>query len=471
VSFVPGRPFPVERGADLSGVRAVVMGLGRFSGGVETVRWLVGKGARVTVTDLAPEEKLAESVAAVRDLGVRLVLGGHDPDDFTAADLVVASPAVPPESALLAAAAAAGVPLMTELSITMRLLPCPVVFVTGTCGKSTTTALLGEMLGRSSRHVLTGGNIGKALICEAETAGPADLAVIEVSSFQLEWLDRDGIFPSLAVVTNVTPNHLDRHGTFERYLAAKAAALPPPGPVILNRDDPACRDRLSTNPMQMRFWTSLEGPAETSSEAPVEVCAWLDGDVARLGGVELFRLSDLRLLGEFNRMNALQAAVAARILEAEPAHIVAGLRAFGGLPHRLQDLGVRDGVRGVDDSKATTPEAAGRGIEAISGGIVLVAGGFERGAELTGFAETIRGRVRLLVLLGESASRLADAVGEGGPETVIVGSIEEAVDAGLARAAPGETLLLSPGHASWDMYASYEERGDRFRERFIPAGL
>jgi UDP-N-acetylmuramoylalanine--D-glutamate ligase len=438
------------------------MGLGHFSGGVETVRWLVSRGAEVTVTDVKRPAELAASLAEIAGLPVRLALGGHDPEDFRRADLVVASPAVPPDSRYLLAAAEAGVPLMTELSITMRLLRGRVVWVTGTCGKSTTTALLGEILAAAGIPCRVGGNIGRALIGEAEGTTPEETIVLEVSSFQLEWMARDGLRPDLAVVTNVTPNHLDRHRTFEAYLEAKAAALPAAGPAVLNLDDPACAEVLAPR---------CGGPVHfVSGRGEPSRGAFLRGETAvrrsEVGEETLFHVSDLPFLGDFNRLNALEAALAARLLGAPVAAIPRALRTFCPLPHRLQDLGARRGVRGVDDSKATTPEAAERALRALPGAIVLIAGGFERGGDLSPFAAAIRERVRGLVLIGESSGRLADAVGEAIPR-VEVPSIEAAVAAGMDLARAGDILLLSPGHASWDMFESYEERGDRFRRAFL----
>ncbi len=463
---VPGTPFPLARGADLAGLRATVMGLGHFSGGVETVRFLCARGADVTLTDLKREEDLSSSLAALAGLPVRLRLGRHEAEDFTRAGLVVASPAVPPDSPWLSRAAEAGVPLMTELSLTMRLLRGTVAFVTGTCGKSTTTALLGGILAAAGKAPLVGGNIGRALLNEAESTSEADTTVIEVSSFQLEWLARDGVRPDLAVVTNVTPNHLDRHRTFEAYLEAKAAALPARGPAVLCLDDPACRERLAPRAAGPVFFASLAGPVERGVFVRGERAVFHDEGREE----DLFALADLRLLGSFNRMNAMQAAAAARLLGAGGTAVGESLRGFAGLPHRLQDLGRRDGVRGVNDSKATTPEAAIRALRAVEGGVVLVAGGFERGADLREFAAEIRDRARGLVVLGQSAARLRDEVG-GAVPTRTAASIEDAVDLGLSLAREGDTLLLSPGHASWDMHESYEERGDRFRRRFLGPAL
>ncbi len=465
MSCVPGDRFPLEPGQDLTGLQATVMGLGRFSGGVETVRWLCTRGARVTVTDLAGEEALARSLAEIADLDVRLRLGGHEERDFTGVDLVVASPAVSPESPFLTAAAEAGVPLMTELSLTMALLRCRTVFITGTCGKSTTTALLGRILGAGGVPCRVGGNIGRALLNDAEQMQPFETAVIEVSSFQLEWLARDGIRPDLAIVTNVTPNHLDRHGTFERYLEAKAAVFPERGPTVLCADDPVSRERLAPRISAHLHWTSIQDELEQG--------AFLSDGVAFRrfdGGQEmLFAVGDLRLVGSFNWMNALQASVAARLLGAPVEAARSALVDFAGLPHRLASVGDRGGIRGVNDSKATTPEAAVRALTALDPPLVLIAGGFERGAELGAFAAAIRERVKALIVLGESSERLAEAVTDYSGRIAGAGSIEEAVDLGLALAERGDTLLLSPGHASWDMFSTYEERGDRFTRRFLEA--
>jgi UDP-N-acetylmuramoylalanine--D-glutamate ligase len=443
------------------------MGLGRFSGGVETVRWLARKGARVTVTDLKTAPDLTPSLGEIGDLDVRLRLGGHRREDFTGTDLVVASPAVPPTSRYLFAAAEAGVPVTTELCLTMALLRCRTAWITGTCGKSTTTALLGEMLRRSRVPVHVGGNIGRALLGAAEGIAPGDTVLLEVSSFQLEWTARDGLCPDLAVITNLTPNHLDRHGTFERYVEAKAAALPPGGTSVLNRDDPASRDRLGPRAGSDVWWTSC------LEEVPRGAFVREDLAVIREEGREetLCDLGQLRLLGGFNRANALMAAAAAHLLGAGTGGVRAAVADFPGLPHRLQDLGVRGRIRGVDDSKATTPEAACRALDALRGPIVLIAGGFDRGGDLGELARRIRERVRALVLVGEAAPRLRTAVGEADLPVCAVETLEAAVAEGLARCQAGDTLLLSPGHASWDMFASYEERGDRFRCAFLGRGV
>jgi UDP-N-acetylmuramoylalanine--D-glutamate ligase len=352
---------------------------------------------------------------------------------------------------------------MTEILLTMSQLACRTAFITGTCGKSTTTALLGRILGAGGIPARVGGNIGRALLNDAEGMRPGETAVLEVSSFQLEWLARDGIRPDLAVVTNVTPNHLDRHGTFERYLESKMAVLPERGPAVLCRDDPVCRERIGPEAGEHLHWTSQLGEPEQGA-------FFRHGKaVRRFRGEEevLFSGTDLRLVGSFNRMNALQAAVAARLLGAPREAIRSALLDFTGLPHRLQAVGERNGVRGVDDSKATTPEAAVRALGALDPPLVLIAGGFERGADLSEFAAAIRERVKSLVLLGESSERLAAELQGFGGEVAGAGTIEEAVDLGLALAEAGDTLLLSPGHASWDMFSTYEERGERFAERFL----
>ncbi len=454
-------PFP----ADLRGKRAVVMGLGLFSGGVEAARWLAARGARVVVTDLKDAAALALSVKALEGTGAVMHLGGHDPADFDAAEVVVASPAVPIDHPLLLRAEGRGAAVETEVCLFLRACPARVTAVTGSNGKSTTAALAGAMLRAAGRRVHLGGNIGRALVNEAASMAPGDEVVLEVSSFQLEWTRRAGLHPAAGVVTNVTPNHLDRHGTFEAYLEAKAAVLPPAGPgraAVASHDDPGAR-ALGERARCRVVWTALEG------EPPGESVRW-EGDrlVARLDGreEEVLRRGDVGLRGEFNLRNAASAAAAALLAGAPAGAIREGCRGFRGLPHRLEPCGEAGGVLCVNDSKATTPEASLRALAAFEERpLVAIAGGFDKKVDLAPFAAALAARCRGVVLLGATADALEGLLRARGFTGISRASgIEEAVDLGLAAAGPGGVLLLSPGHASYGMFVNYEERGDRFRE-------
>ncbi len=460
---------------DLRGKRAVVMGLGLFSGGVEATRWLVARGARVLVTDLRGERELAPSIRALEGLPVEYRLGGHEPADFESADLVLVSPAVSPDHALLRAAAARGARLETETNLFLRACPARVTMVTGSNGKSTTASILGAALAAAGRKVHVGGNIGRSLVNRAGEMVPGDEVVLEISSFQLEWTGREGLRPAVGVVTNVTPNHLDRHGTFEAYRAAKAEVLPPAGEgraAVLSHDDAGARS-LGEAARCRVVRTALEGLP------PGESVAW-EGErlVARLGGApgdpgeggaEVLARADVRLRGTFNLRNVASAAAAALVLGVPAEAVRTAVRSFRGLPHRLEACGEVDGVLCVNDSKATTPEAALLALASFDRPLVAIAGGYDKKVDLGPLARGLAARARAVVLLGDTAERLAGLLGEAaapdrpGPEVRRVGGIEEAVDAGLASARPGDVLLLSPGHASYGMFVNYEERGDRFR--------
>ncbi len=449
---------------DLRGRRAVVMGLGLFSGGVEAARWLAARGASVTVTDLKDAAALAPSVKALEGLPVALHLGGHDPADFDAADLVVASPAVPRDHPLLARAAARGAALETEVGMFLRACPARVTAVTGSNGKSTTAALAAAMIGASGRTVHLGGNIGRALLNRAGEMVPGDEVVLEISSFQLEWTGPAGLRPAVGVVTNVTPNHLDRHGTFEAYLEAKAAVLPPAGEgraAVLARDDPGARS-LADRARCRVVWTAL------GEDPPGESLGWRgDRLLARLGGreEELLRRSDVGLRGVFNLRNVASAAAAALLAGVAAAAVREGCRGFRGLPHRLEPCGTAGGVACVNDSKATTPEASLRALAVFDTPLVVIAGGVDKKLDLATFARALASRCRGVVLMGDTAGHLESLLrAEGFSAVARASSMEEAVDRGLALARPGDTLLLSPGHASYGMFVNYEERGDRFRE-------
>ncbi|MCK6481847.1 MAG: UDP-N-acetylmuramoyl-L-alanine--D-glutamate ligase, partial [Planctomycetes bacterium] len=446
------------------GRRAVVMGLGLFSGGVEAARWLAARGARVLVTDEKDAAALAPSVKALEGLPLEWRLGGHDPADFDGAALVVASPAVPRDHPLLARAAAGGAALETEVGLFLRACPARVTAVTGSNGKSTTAALAAAMIGAAGRTVHLGGNIGRALVNRAEAMAPGDEVVLEISSFQLEWTGPAGLFPRVGLVTNVTPNHLDRHGTFEAYLGAKAAVLPPGGEgraAILAHDDEGARS-LAGRARCRVVWTALEGTP------PGESVAWRGETLAaRLGGREeaILRRGDVPLRGRFNLRNAASAAAAALLAGAPAEAVREACRSFRGLPHRLEDCGDARGVLCVNDSKATTPEAALRGLGAFEGRpVVMIAGGYDKKVDLAPFAAEMARRCAGVVLLGATADLLEGMLrGAGLAAVARASSMEEAVERGLALSPAGGVLLLSPGHASYGMFTNYEERGDRFR--------
>lgn len=441
--------------------RAVtVMGLGLFGGGVGAARFFAQRGARVTVTDLKSAEVLAPSVRALDGLPVTFHLAGHDPADFTEADVVVVSPAVPKDSPYLAMAREAGATLTAEMTLFVEACPAPIVGITGSAGKSTTTTLAGAMLARRG-PTRVGGNIGKSLLGDLDAIGPDETVVLEMSSFQLDDLASLARSPHVAVVTNLTKNHLDRHVTMAAYIDAKKTILrfqKADDVAVLNADDPEVRTWADVGAGRV-LWTSLAGPVAEGvfADGPDAVFR-LDGRERRVG-----LAGRLHLAGRHNLANVLSASAAAAALGVDPEAIGEAAAEVRPLPHRLQPVGTVGGVRFIDDSKATTPQATVVAMEAVAAPIVLIAGGYDKHLDPDSMVEAIRERARAVVLIGITAPALAEAIGADGPAVARAEDLPAAVAKAAALAEPGNVVLLAPGHASWDMFENYEQRGEVFR--------
>ena len=408
--------------------RIVVMGLGRFGGGAAAARWYAERGHDVLVTDTAPEEKLRDSIAAVEPLGVRFRLGGHDPEDFERCDLVVVNPAVPFDHPLVALAPR----YVTEIGLTLQHLRGPVVAVTGTNGKSTTASLIAAMLDASGVPVVLGGNIGRSLLNDAPDLDPVTVAVLELSSFQLHWLEHREFAPVAAVVTNVTGDHFDRHPDFEHYVAAKrrlAEFVPEDGVLILPEGDPVCA----------AFAACTQGAVE-----------WFGARDA---------VEELRLMGKHNQSNAAAARKAALAAGATEEGCRRGAASFRPLPHRLEDLGERAGVLRINDAVSTTPVATAAAVDAFARPVILLTGGRDKGLDLGPLLEAA-GRARAVVAYGESGTTLGRSL----PEAHLRRGLDDAVRCALDLARPGDVVLLSPGFASYDEFPGFDARGARFRE-------
>ena len=500
---------------DLSGKRVTVMGLGRFGGGVGVTRWLAAQGADVLVTDLDPEDKLTDSLAQIADLvatgRVSLRLGGHNVADFTDTDLVVANPAVPKpwDNRFLRAASAAGVPVTTEIRLLVERLPnrLRTIAVTGSAGKSTTTALIAHALSAagppeprasasghhdaapithaSTPRVLLGGNLGGSLLADLPRITPLDWVVLELSSAMLHWLapgggagaptpdhaaDFPGFSPHIAVVTNLTPNHIDWHGDLAHYRASKQHIVRHQRP-----GDRYCCFQGDPGAEPVESWRTLTPAAVTVVTAP-------DADEfpARLA-----------LPGMHNRRNAALALAAVRAAcdtagaVLDEAAVARSLAAFPGLPHRLNlaatiparrvpigaDTRSLPGVRCYNDSKSTTPESALLAVRAFAddpdtgaGRVHLIAGGYDKGSDLSPIgrlADSLAG----LYTLGTTGPAIAAAAAPAAVAAGKVhdlGTLDRCVEAAMARAKPGDVILLSPGCASWDQFINFEKRGERF---------
>ncbi len=428
----------------VSGKRVTVMGLGRFGGGMGATKWLASQGAIVTVTDILPVEKLSEPVTEIQPLveagRVHLALDGHNETDFTKSDLVVANPAVPHpwDNKYLLAAEQAGVPITTEIAMVVEALKpgTMTIGVTGSAGKSTTTAMVAHALEKTGHKVALGGNIGGSLLESPPDEGT--IVVLELSSFMLYWLDRLVKWsPRVAVVTNITPNHLDWHGTFENYAECKLHLLR-----HQRREDVAVLGPTLTD-----LQSSAAGKAMVVPPSAFEM--------------------KLKVPGAHNRVNAAMALAAASAAAPQtPARdLIWELTSFPGLEHRLRLAHESKGVQYWNDSKCTTPEACLKAVEALSEArpgdlsrIHLIAGGYDKKIDLSPIS-ALAPRLAGLYCIGATGPTLASASGRHVEDC---GTLDRAVRAAAERASPGQHVVLSPGCASWDQFTNYEYRGDAF---------
>ena len=443
----------------LPGSRALVAGAARS--GIAAARLLRRHGLTVTLCDRRAEDTAPAAVRALASDGVTCVWGRDDAGLLAGHDFLVWSPGLPVDHALAVAARAAGLPVLGELELGYRASRAPLVCVTGTNGKSTTTDLVGALLRAAGREVEVCGNIGRAICEVAESVSPNGLLVVEVSSFQLETVDR--LHPSIATWLNLTPDHLDRHGSLASYAAMKQrlfARQTEDDWAILNADDPEVSTRR----------TGVAAPSEFSVSRPVDEGAFCaDGTLvlARRGGHErLMPRAEVRLPGPHNLANAL--AALATVLPLEPSTDVLRrvLREYGGLEHRLEPVGELNGVRFVNDSKATNTDSLRVALQSFTGPLVLIAGGRDKGQDFRPLAPLVRSAVRNVVLIGEGAEAMAEAW-SGVPHeraATLADAVRQAYEAALPERA---TVLLSPGCASFDMFRDYEDRGRRFKDEVV----
>ena len=449
------------------GRRVTVMGLGRFGGGLGAVRFLVERGARVTVTDCAGADQLAESLAELERLPISaLHVGGHREEDFAGADLVVVNPAVPRDNRFLDLARRSGVPLTSEMNLFWQHQRGRIVGVTGSNGKSTTTALIHSILTAAGVRARLGGNIGRSLLPEVDEIGEKDWSVLELSSFQLADLDRVKASPDVAVVTNFSPNHLDWHGTLDEYRRAKQTIVrwqSSDGTAVLNADD-ADVSRWQTGARRYLFGMAPRAEAGCFAVDHRRALFRRDGGQAR----ELPIRDWLTLPGKHNLQNAMAAVCAtlAMLLEVTAEAVEQGLRSFCGLPHRLQFVAEVAGRRFYNDSLATTPESTIVALEAFDRPVVLLAGGYDKRVDLSAMAGVIARRCKAVVLMGQTAGVLAALIerrsAATSPAPVVAESFREACENAVAVSAPGDVLLLSPGCASYDWFRNFADRGDQF---------
>ncbi len=447
-------------------LRVTVMGLGRFGGGVAAARFLAERGARVTVTDLQSSEALAPSIAALNGCPIQAFhLGGHSKLHFLEADLVVANPAVPRNSEYLELARAARIPITSEMNLFWQFNRGQVIGVTGSNGKSTTTALIHSVLAASGAKAHLGGNIGGSLLGIVDQINEDDWVVLELSSFQLEDLNALPASPRVAVVTNFQPNHLDWHGCLADYRRAKQTILrwqTPQCVAVLNDDDPDV-SRWTTYGRRIGF-----GNADTGRDGVFRLS---DGRcIARINGAEAtFPLADwLTLPGRHNIDNALAAAAACLAIGVDLAAIERGIKSFAPLPHRLQFVADVNGRSFYNDSLATTPESTVAALAAFTRPIVLLAGGYDKLVDLSPMAEAIADKAKAVALMGQTAELLESLIEDFDPDgsvpLEVSASLEQAFQWACAQSEQGDVVLLSPGCASYDWFVNFADRGQKFIE-------
>lgn len=437
------------------GMQAVVIGLG--AAGLSTVRHLLRRGARVKVSDRRALAQIEpETLAFLEQAGVELETGGHTSAFLVAADLVVPGPGVPLDLPVLCAARERGLPIVGELALAGGEFRVPVIAVTGSNGKTTVTSLIGDLLRASGKKPFVGGNIGTPLLDCFADPDSYDSAVLELSSFQL---DLAGDFrPDVGLLLNISPDHLDRHGSLAAYARAKQNIFRSQRPgdhAVLGEDDPAAA-ATPLNPGVVRF-TFGRGQGAAARIADGRVILNLAGDAT------VFALAQTKLHSSVNQLNAAAAVLAATLIGCNQAGIAAGLAGYEPPPHRMAEVAVIDGVRFINDSKATNIGALEAALGGCEAPVALIAGGRDKGGDYNLLRDVVARKVKRLVLVGEAAGLMQAALGSI-VETETATSMDDAVRRAAAAAVDGDLVLLAPGCSSYDMFSGYEERGRVFAE-------
>jgi UDP-N-acetylmuramoylalanine--D-glutamate ligase len=461
---------------NFAGKKVLIMGLGRFGGGVDCAEFAAKAGAKVTVTDSAPAEKLSDSINKLKEFpDIEFHLGSHDPADFRQADIIIANPAVPDDNEFLEIARRNNKFITSQINIFFELCPAQIVGITGANGKSTTTALTAHLLRNTSiENVWLGGNIGnQPLLTILDKIKADDLVVLELSSFQLESLAQIAKAPKVALLTNLTPNHLDRHGTFENYCVAKENIF----------KYQVCR--VGFSPPNKKWWgkphPTENSPAVSIFNAEDKIAAeWFekysqDTDRSCIS----FSIDDVSkeirdcysLPGRANLSNLAAAIAISRHFGIDDEHIKKSLSNFKPLPHRLEFIEEIKGVSWYNDSIATTPQSAIAALEAFEEPKVIIAGGYDKNLPFDELGQKIAAGAKAAVLLGQTATKIAKAIKEHksiraqehkSTTVEIVESLSEAVQAAAHLAEPGDVVLLSPACASYDMFENFQHRGQEF---------
>ena len=442
---------------ELNGKRVLVVGLGKS--GVASALFLKEHGARVTVSDTKSEDQLRDEIPVLLDQGIAVETGGHGERTFRGQDLIVVSPGVPVDAPPLLQARASGEPVIGEIELAAQHIAGPVVAITGSNGKTTTTTLAGEILTAGGFPTLVGGNIGTPAISLVERATRETVVVLEVSSFQLETIQT--FRPKVAVILNVTPDHLDRHRTFQTYVDAKARIFENQQSSdfgVLNEDDATCATLGSRTRAQV-FWFSRK--------KEVKQGAWVrDGQILFRDGRgqrEIMLVSEIPLKGAHNVENVLAAVCAGALMGCKPEQLRVAIRNFKAVEHRLEYVATVQGVEYYDDSKATNVDATIKALESFPANIHLILGGKDKGSDYRVLNDLLRERVKRVYTIGAAAEKIESHI-KGAVEIVHAETLDNAVRRAAAVAQPGDIVLLAPACASFDQFQSYGHRGRVFKD-------
>lgn len=440
------------------GKKILIIGAARS--GLAAAEYLHKKGAMVTLTDAKPAEKLGETVLALQKMGIKLVLGFEPEISKESFDMAVISPGVPLGVPLVQKIKQVNIPLIGEVELAFRFSQAPFVAITGTNGKTTTTALLGEIFPEAGLPVFVGGNIGTPLISGIEHLSNKHVVVGEVSSFQLETVE--SFDPKVAVIINITPDHLDRHGTMEGYTEAKAEIFRNQQAndfTVLNYDDSRVRELADRTSGKVVFFSRHTVLKDGVHAAHGDIIINIDGK-----STNVINRNDIYIKGGHNLENALAATAAAYCMGVAPESIAKTLKNFKGVAHRQELVAEIKGVTYINDSKGTNPDSTIKALEAYDRPIVLIAGGKNKDSDFSELAELIKKKVSALILVGEAAPIIKTAVEKENFSNIYQAKdFPETVSIARQIAKPGEIVLLSPACASWDMFNSFEERGDLFK--------
>src|SRR5271157_2638672 len=445
---------------ELNDKRVLVVGLGK-SGGASAL-FLKAHGARVTVSDTKSGDELRNEIPVLLDHGITVETGGHGERTFRGQDVIVVSPGVPVDAPALAQARSMGEAVIGEVELAAQFLPGPILAITGSNGKTTTTTLTGEILTASGVPALVGGNIGTPAISLVDRAQPETAIVLEISSFQLETIQT--FRPKVAVVLNVTPDHLDRHRTFETYVNAKARIFENQTRddfAVLNEDDPTCVSLASRTRAKV-FWFSRQKEVKQGAWVREGNILFRDGSSSHKNQQrEIMQVAEIPLKGAHNLENVLAAVCAGALMGCAPEKIRQAVRDFKAVEHRLEFVATIRGVDYYNDSKATNVDATIKALESFPANIHLILGGKDKGSDYTVLNDLLRQRVKRVYTIGAAAAKIESQIKA---EVVHAETLENAIRKAHAVAQPGDVVLLAPACASFDQFKNYEHRGQVFKE-------